>query len=225
MKADLDYIARRFQFFNAKIFGGCLTVPPMRFSHSRRGIAACRVQRQGADADHCDVKELTFSDLYDLPPEVWDDIIVHEMIHYFIASFALHDTAPHGGLFKGFMRSINAKFGMHISVRYKLGSDDKYVGRNKVHLIFVFTATDGSTYVMSLPRKIDMIVALSHHLATDARFARYEIFVTANPFFDNIPVCRKRLRMVPMAADALDTNLADAIPMTLRDGKLVRKAL
>lgn len=223
MKADLDYIARRFQFFNDKIFGGCLTVPPMRFSHSRRGIAACRLRHN--DSDNYNVKELTFSASYDLTPQVWDDIIVHEMIHYFIASHSLHDTAPHGYLFKGFMHSINAKFGMNISVTYKLGSEDKYIGRKKIHIIFVITSSDNNTYIISMPRKIDMIVTLSRHLQADARFACHEIFISSNPFFDNIPVCRKNLKMYPTTAATLATNLADAIPMTLRDGKLLRKAL
>lgn len=55
----------------------------------------------------------------DLPEELVEDTILHEMIHYYIAFNQWRDTSTHGQLFRREMKRINEKGGRHISISYR----------------------------------------------------------------------------------------------------------
>ena len=55
----------------------------------------------------------------DLPEELVEDTILHEMIHYYIAFNHWSDTSTHGQLFRREMKRINEKGGRHISISYR----------------------------------------------------------------------------------------------------------
>ena len=59
----------------------------------------------------------------DLPEELVEDTILHEMIHYFIAVNQLHDTRTHGQIFRREMKRINEMGGRHISISYRPNSE------------------------------------------------------------------------------------------------------
>lgn len=54
-----------------------------------------------------------------MPENEWEDILIHEMIHYFIAYQGLNDNAPHGKLFREKMNEINTKYHRNISISRK----------------------------------------------------------------------------------------------------------
>lgn len=62
---------------------------------------------------------LRFSSAFDLQEEEWEDTIIHELIHYYLAFFDMNDKTSHGENFKRMMKDINARFGRHVSISYK----------------------------------------------------------------------------------------------------------
>lgn len=97
---------------------------------------------------------------FDLPQEIVEDTIIHEMIHYYIASNQLKDTSAHGQLFRTMMNGINARFGRHIAISHKPTETQKQQareGRRSWHVVAVVTFTDGRTGVKVLPRIVERI--------------------------------------------------------------------
>lgn len=57
---------------------------------------------------------------FDLPEDLLQDTILHEMIHYYIAVNHLRDTSTHGQLFRREMKRINEQGNRHITISYRL---------------------------------------------------------------------------------------------------------
>lgn len=116
-----DYVQRRFDEFNAQCFGGELRPIPVRLSRARSflGQIAYRRERRLFRRDRFADFTLRISTHFDLPEDVLDDVILHEMIHYSILSRQIKDTSAHGRLFRSMMNDINSRFGRHITVSYR----------------------------------------------------------------------------------------------------------
>jgi len=56
------------------------------------------------------------SNYYEQTEQEVQNVLLHEMIHYYIAYKALKDTSPHGTLFKGMMNELNCKYGWNITI-------------------------------------------------------------------------------------------------------------
>lgn len=130
MTPDLEYIQKAFDRYNALCFRGELPGirlelsrartylgryeekrPQVRFLGRRFSLPAAEPQRL-----------IRISSAFDLTPEQQDDVIIHEMIHYYLAWKGLADRVPHGPHFRQLMEAINSRFGRHIVVRYKMGA-------------------------------------------------------------------------------------------------------
>ncbi len=130
MTPDLEYIQKAFDRYNALCFRGelpgiCLELsrartylgryeekrPQVRFLGRRFSLPTAEPQRL-----------IRISTAFDLTPEQQDDVIIHEMIHYYLAWKGLADRVPHGPHFRQLMEAINSRFGRHIVVRYKMGA-------------------------------------------------------------------------------------------------------
>ena len=130
MTPDLEYIQKAFDRYNALCFRGELPGirlelsrartylgryeekrPQVRFLGRRFSLPAAEPQRL-----------IRISTAFDLTPEQQDDVIIHEMIHYYLAWKGLADRVPHGPHFRQLMEAINSRFGRHIVVRYKMGA-------------------------------------------------------------------------------------------------------
>ena len=130
MTPDLEYIQKAFDRYNALCFRGELPGirlelsrartylgryeekrPQVRFLGRRFSLPAAEPQRL-----------IRISTAFDLTPEQQDDVIIHEMIHYYLAWKGLADRVPHGPHFRHLMEAINSRFGRHIVVRYKMGA-------------------------------------------------------------------------------------------------------
>lgn len=59
-------------------------------------------------------KKISVSNYYDFNEEQLRDIIVHEMIHYFIAYNDIKDNKEHGKIFLSIAERLNSEFGLNI---------------------------------------------------------------------------------------------------------------
>ena len=86
----------------------------------------------------------------DLPEYVMEDIILHEMIHYYIAVNQLRDTSSHGRLFRREMARINADGNRHITISYRLSKEqllELYPEKNEqIEAYFLRKSKKSSTF-------------------------------------------------------------------------------
>lgn len=83
------------------MFEGKLKQLPFKLSNAKSFLGAVFFQREKNPNDTWHYYGFVFkiSKVMDLPEDVVEDTIIHEMIHYYIMSNQMQDTAPHGKLF------------------------------------------------------------------------------------------------------------------------------
>ena len=126
MKPSLEYIQAHFAAYNEQFFGGQLPSLPIKLSHARRflGKVTYVKKRQWLFGPYRNEHfVLRINVELDLPEEVVQDTILHEMIHYSIAVRQLRDTSAHGRLFRAEMARINASGNRHIRISYRLPAE------------------------------------------------------------------------------------------------------
>lgn len=120
MIITIPYARKQFSHFNELCFGGSLPEVPIVLTRARTYIGKLCYKTVGTlwKKRNSDFK-IRLSTLFDLPEETWQDVIIHEMIHLYIASKNLKDSSSHGKLFRGVMADINSRFGRHLVISYR----------------------------------------------------------------------------------------------------------
>lgn len=123
MVPTIPYIQSRFDEFNARFFAGALPPVPIKLSNARTFLGKLTFTKRRKWL----FGEWTYSNFvlrintrFDLPEQLIEDTILHEMIHYYIAVNQLRDTSTHGHLFRQEMKRINAEGNRHITISYRL---------------------------------------------------------------------------------------------------------
>lgn len=169
MFIDLPFLESRFNRFNSEIFGGELRPIPFYLNRnkSRAAHIKCRVARSSRVPAFTDF-QFYASTVHNLPENVMEDVIIHEMIHYYILSKGLKDKSAHGPLFRSIMTDINKRFGRNITISLKRtdgGESSPRTNTAGIEVIAVAEMADGRTgYVKcarSRVRDIDRIFTFS----------------------------------------------------------------
>lgn len=143
MKANLQFLGERFERFNKMIFKQPLPVPLMHITSAKSFMGQFRAERHGF-AGHSVTYHITLSNRYDLQEEELEDIIIHEMIHFYISHARLHDTSSHGQVFRRMMNEINQRFSRHITVSHRCTQQQLDSDKNLAHsIVCLCTMTDG----------------------------------------------------------------------------------
>ena len=148
MKATIEFLEKGFDRFNHEIFCGVLPRPVMRISSARSYMGQFRVERIPSREDGRETFQLKLSDRYDIEENVLEDIVIHEMIHYYIHFKKIKDTSSHGLMFRNLMNEINRRFCRNITVSHRcsieeLESDDA----KALSIVCLCTMTDGRKLV------------------------------------------------------------------------------
>ena len=107
-----------FTTFNEQYFDGGLPLPRLALSRSktRLGSMSCkRVTRLLSGTKFSDFT-IRLSNYYDLSERDFQNVLLHEMIHYHIAYTGVKDTSPHGVVFRRMAEVFNRKYGWNIKV-------------------------------------------------------------------------------------------------------------
>ena len=157
---------------------------------------------------------------FDLTPAALEDVVIHEMIHYFIALRNLRDTSAHGELFRGMMNRINADFGRNITVSHKgaktgdcpaLGNP----GGSSPHYFCISTFVDGNIGItVSASTKV---FELNRSLPRCYDLAGMEWYRSCDPFFDRFPRSRTP-KIYRITRWDLDLHMEGAIRYGFFDG-------
>lgn len=200
MKINVQIAEKRFAHFNRLIFKGELPPVPILLSRGRTRIGSCHstAHRTPTGVVRTDFN-LRFSTAYDLKPREWDDIIIHEMIHYYIGVNGYRDTSPHGELFKHFMNEINAKFGRNITISARFaGAKDsdsasqtpsisRPAVKHRYRFVAILSFHDGKQGFKVLPAVYKSVVKYVSAAKRVNEVKAVELYQSCNDFFASFP--------------------------------------
>ena len=123
-------ILGHFFTYNDKYFGGVLPFPKIKIGHSFRtlGYFSCEYDEDGYMFN----QTIEISDNYDYTDGQFRDILVHEMIHYYLAYMGIDTQCNHGSEFRKMASEFNLKYGMNITSEIDLTPYSIREGKSKL---------------------------------------------------------------------------------------------
>ena len=223
MKADREYVKRKYAEFNKLCFGGKLPEIPVRITRARTYLGQLRYVRKRrllggwATTDH----ELVISNLIDRDESVVEDTIIHEMIHFYILFFKIKDTSTHGKVFRTMMTEINRLHNRHITVSHRSTEEEKSSDtRVRAHLLCVLTMSDGGRGIFVAMRS--SLFKLWDMLEHTPSVADFRWYLTFDTYYNRFP------RVKTLKYHRLDVSDGFVLPsdarLLVREGNSVRIA-
>lgn len=193
MIPTIPFIKRKFDEYNRLMFGGKLPDIPIKLSNAKSFLGVCSYKKKRVGITGKTVNydfALRINTRIDLPQNVVEDTIIHEMIHYYIAYNQIKDTSAHGELFRSMMQDINRKFGRNVSVSHKSTEKQKQQareGRKSWHVVAVVSFADGRTGVKVLPRIVPRITNYYNKILALKEISGIRLYMSDDTFFNRFP--------------------------------------
>lgn len=122
MKINKKILKEKYQEYNRLYFNSELPYCDLRISSAYRyyGLFKCKIDEKYKKVT---CKSITISDLYDYTEESLKNILIHEMIHYYliIKKKLFKDSFSHGPEFKKMADEYNKKYNLNIKVTQDWG--------------------------------------------------------------------------------------------------------
>lgn len=199
MRPTVEYLQKQFTFLNNQCFEGKLKPVPIVLSNASTFLGRlCFVRKRVLGRVRLSDFIIRISVRYDMEESVIIDTLLHEMIHYYIASFNIKDTSSHGEVFQKIMNALNARFGYHLSVTHKVvdgtamaeqKTKEREMKRTayKRHFIGVAQLHDGNTYVLQAAstrvRMLDRLLRQYYPIKS------LQWYGSISPFWNKYPNC------------------------------------
>ena len=106
---------RMFSECNRMYFNGSLPTPKYGLINKLNTLARFEFNRNKKGKHPIKWQKIIFSDCYDFPEEDFREIMVHELIHYYIAWNGIKDNKDHGREFMRIANEINEKYGLNVT--------------------------------------------------------------------------------------------------------------
>ena len=193
--ADIQQI---FSKHNALCFDSKLPIPKIKLGNAKNYLGQLRFKRKKKTHGkwlYCDFC-ICINTRYEIDRQKLEDVVIHEMIHYYIHYNGIADTSSHGVVFRKMMEDINTRFGRNITIADrgikptgKMPSQTRQT-LPRPFLICVATLTNGETGVTvcartrafqiydNLPLKYD-ISEFKWYITTDQFYRRFPRSTTA----------------------------------------------
>jgi predicted SprT family Zn-dependent metalloprotease len=115
MEISVEYITERFREYNKDVFNHVLPLPQIRLMRSYRysGRFSCKkpVGRRRLKEPRIEI-----SCYFDWREEDFRNVLLHEMLHYYLAFTHIDNAVTHGEAFLEHAKEINEKHGCNITV-------------------------------------------------------------------------------------------------------------
>lgn len=226
MKATVPYIENKFQEFNLQMFGGKLPHIPVELSDAKTFMGQCVYKRRRKWFGKTELYDfrLRINTRIDLPEQEVEDIIIHEMIHYYIGYNQLKDTSAHGQLFRKIMNEINSKYGRHVTVSHRSTKEQREAlldKRSHYRVIAVVTFHDGRTGIKVLPRISGRILYYYNNVLANREVKDIQLYLTNNIFFNRYPNS-SALKVHFLEKESIDKELGE-LEHLMCDGRLLKR--
>ena len=117
MVANPNNMLLTFDTCNMKYFEGKLLFPQFDLLHSFKTCGFFHCNTGGWLDNSIYDPVISMTDYYDFTERQFEDIMCHEMIHYYLAYFGIDRNCRHGREFKKMAEKLNKAFGLCITVK------------------------------------------------------------------------------------------------------------
>ena len=199
MRPTVEYLQKQFTFLNNQCFEGKLKPVNIVLSNASTFLGRlCFVRKRVWGKVRLSDFLIRISVRYDMEESVIIDTLLHEMIHYYIASSNIKDTSSHGEVFQKIMNALNARFGYHLSITHKVvdgtamaeqKAKEREMKRTayKRHFIGVAQLHDGNTYVLQAAST--RVRMLDRQLRQYYPIKSLQWYGSISPFWNKYPNC------------------------------------
>lgn len=157
MQATTDFLYQVFDTYNKRCFNSQLKRPRIVLYNAKRQLGQFSLASS--------TPTIKVSNYYDRSEADYIDTMVHEMIHYYIASSHQRDTSAHGQLFRTLMKKINEQEHLHISIRTSSSQWQPTNANRKQHDVLFVQLKDGRhfisvvtpSYVLRIEKQLQML--------------------------------------------------------------------
>lgn len=200
MKPTEEFVEERFRHFNALCFGGILPEVPVVLTSVKSYIGMCSYRKRRIGRGRYEYYDFKFriNTRIDLSESEWEDIILHEMIHYYIALNGLQDSSAHGPLFRKMMRFINGTYGRHITVTQRTSAvqREQLTGtKARERVVAMVSFRDGRTGLKVLPSDKRAVAAYRRGILRSPRIESVEFYLVKDAWFNRYP-CSRALNVI-----------------------------
>ncbi len=226
MDITISLIKQKFDEYNQQMFGGKLPPLPIKLSNAKTFLGKCCFTTRRGWTGKVEYRDffLRINTRFKLSEEELEDVIIHEMIHYYILYFKIQDTAPHGKIFQQIMNGINQKFGRHLSISHKSTPEEREQGvdkRVRYHVIAIVNFHDGRKGIKVLPRVLPSILKYYNTVLTNSQVSDIQLYMSCNVYFNRFP-CSSAFNVFFKDENEFMPHLADAEKMGC-DGKRITR--
>ena len=137
MIANHDNMLDAFCLYNEKYFEGKLPIPQFDLLHSYRTCGYFQYTTGGWFDKTVYDPIIFMTDYYDFTEQQFVDIMVHEMIHYYLAYTGQDSRCRHGKKFKEIAERLNSQYGLHIVTEVDLSQYKRRKGTPSLSYWFV----------------------------------------------------------------------------------------
>ena len=222
MVVTIDWMKKSFEHFNKDYFRNTLPTPAFSLSrgHYRQGRFCYKAVIKNGVMERRDYK-IAISTFYEMSERQACNILLHEMIHYYILYHGLKDNQPHGRVFHSMADALNNKFGWNITATldmafagYKVSEETKRRCTHMLSFYVLAMETVEESYVLSVvsPSCVNQISKL---LKKAPKIRHHVWYHSHDPFFLNFPKIRKRLVGMRVSQEFFLEKTKAAQPLSL----------
>ena len=131
MVANHDNMLLTFDTCNMEYFEGKLLFPQFGLLHSYRTCGYFQYTKGGWLDKTLYDPTISITDYFDFTEKQFRDIMVHEMIHYYLAYFGIDRKCKHGKKFKEMAEHLNRTYGLNVTPYLDLSNYKKRNGAPK----------------------------------------------------------------------------------------------
>lgn len=216
MRATLPYLEQRYRDFNREIFASVLPPVVIELSRARTfvGMLVTKRRRFFGVTTRTDYR-LRLSTQFNLTEAELDDVLIHEMIHYYIAVRRIKDTSAHGPAFRRIMDDINLRHHRHITVSHRSSAAEREARidtRARWHAVAIVTFHDGRRGIKVLPRIWQRIERYRDAVTANPDIESVKLYMHNSPWLNRFPVS-SAFRVHFVEPDVLEENMTGARPI------------
>lgn len=188
---DETWLHASFDTFNRLYFNNALPCPRLSLSQSRTrlGSMSCKHKLTWKGYRPCRYA-IHVSTYYNQTERQYQNVLLHEMIHYYIAYKGIVDTSPHGKVFRQMMKNLNEKYGWEISVSSRMSETKSVCVQSSAtpRLILLLEVQGRGHFVSVVNPKYASV--MEHELQRLSEVKQHAWYQSTDAYFDGFPVVR-----------------------------------
>ncbi|WP_288293074.1 SprT-like domain-containing protein [uncultured Porphyromonas sp.] len=211
---NFKWIKYWFDKFNHQYFQGSLPQPGFTISPTRRqmGGFSYAAEKRGSTTIYTE-QRIQLTNFYKLTEREYQNILLHEMVHYYIHFHQIKDTSAHGKVFRSLIDQLNNEYGWEVTITEKAAMET-YPTYEAYAVLLLENKERGEYYATVVSR--NYLGRIQHQVEKEPSLIHHGWYVTEDPYFATFPKVRTlRGRTLPYDKwKALKERLApDHVPL------------